>query len=286
MAQAPGHRLGQIIGRTLEASIEPVLKGFAKDHGLYLDRPGHRPARRGKTVTWVDDRGNKHDLDFVLERGGTDEKMGTPAAFIETAWRRYTKHSKAKAQEIQGAIEPLLARFSEVRPFAGAVLAGAWTMSSLTQLTRANLRLLRIEYGEIVAAFAGAGIDVNFDASSSDAYLQRQVERFGRLTGLERDELSVALRSTAPDEYEQFFRELTSSVTRTVAEVRVLPLHGAELQFESTDDATAAIAGFGVFAGEVDFHRVEIAVRFSNGDRIEASFGDPADAVSFLRAFG
>jgi len=285
MAEAPGHRLGQIIGETLEASIEPVLKGFAQEHGLYLDSPGHRPARQGKKVTWVDDRGNRHDLDFVLERGGTDEKLGTPAAFIETAWRRYTKHSKAKAQEIQGAIEPLLARFSEVRPFAGAVLAGAWTMSSLTQLTRANLTLLRIEYDEIVAAFAGAGIDVDFDESTGDAYLQLQVERFGELTRLERDELSVALRSLAPDEYEQFICGLTSSVVRTVAEVRVLPLHGIELRFESTDDATAAIAGFDAFAGEDDFHRVEIAARFSNGDRVEASFGEPIGAVSFLRVF-
>jgi len=114
MAEAPGHRLGQIIGETLEASIEPVLKGLAKEHGLYLDSAGHRPARQGKKVTWVDDRGNRHDLDFVLERGGTDEKLGTPAAFIEIAWRRYTKHSKAKAQEIQGAIEPLFARFSKL----------------------------------------------------------------------------------------------------------------------------------------------------------------------------
>ena len=42
--------------------------------------------------------------DYVLERGGTDTVRGLPAAFIETAWRRYTKHSRNKAQEIQGAV--------------------------------------------------------------------------------------------------------------------------------------------------------------------------------------
>lgn len=51
--------------------------------------------------------GNAHDLDFVLERGGSDDKIGMPAAFIETAWRRYTKHYRNNAQEIQGALEPL-----------------------------------------------------------------------------------------------------------------------------------------------------------------------------------
>jgi len=42
--------------------------------------------------------------DHVLERGGTDAMRGVPAAFIETGWRRCTKHSRNKAQEIQGAV--------------------------------------------------------------------------------------------------------------------------------------------------------------------------------------
>src|SRR5256885_140332 len=100
MAVAPGHRLGQIIGDVLETAIQPVLADFATEHSLYLDRKGDRPARRGKKVTWADDLGNVHDLDFVLERGGTPAKIGVPAAFIETAWRKYTKHSRAKAQEM------------------------------------------------------------------------------------------------------------------------------------------------------------------------------------------
>jgi hypothetical protein len=47
-------------------------------------------------------------LDFVLEKDGSVVTRGTPIAFIETAWRRYAKHSRNKAQEIQGAIIPLL----------------------------------------------------------------------------------------------------------------------------------------------------------------------------------
>jgi len=46
VAEAPGHRLGQIIGTTLEAALEPVLHEVADLYGLYLDKKGHEePAR-------------------------------------------------------------------------------------------------------------------------------------------------------------------------------------------------------------------------------------------------
>ena len=99
-----GHQCGEV----LEAAVEPLLRRFAKEHNLYLDKKGPRPARSGKKVSWTDVRGNTHDLDYVLERNGSDAKIGKPVAFIETAWRRYTKHSRNKAQEIQGALMPLL----------------------------------------------------------------------------------------------------------------------------------------------------------------------------------
>jgi hypothetical protein len=62
-------------------------------------------------VTWQDGYGNKHDLDYVLERGGDEERLGVPAAFIESAWRRYTKHSKNKVQEIEAAVMPVALTF-------------------------------------------------------------------------------------------------------------------------------------------------------------------------------
>ena len=94
MARSYAHTFGQIIGGVLEAAREPSLQAFAKNRGLFLDKKGSRPARKGKKVTWVDVYGNAHDLDYVLERAGTSEKIGEPVAFIETAWRRYTKHSR------------------------------------------------------------------------------------------------------------------------------------------------------------------------------------------------
>src|SRR4051812_3392692 len=104
MALSPAHQFGQMIGDALEAAMQPILQSFADKYGLFLDKKGARLARNGNRLTWTDGKGNKHDLDFVLERAATTAKQGIPVAFIEIAWRRYTKHSKNKAQEIQGAI--------------------------------------------------------------------------------------------------------------------------------------------------------------------------------------
>jgi hypothetical protein len=73
MAESPAHRFGQIIGEVLEAAVAPLLAEFAEKHGLYLDKQGERPCRPGKRCTWLDLNENKHDLDFVLERGGSAE---------------------------------------------------------------------------------------------------------------------------------------------------------------------------------------------------------------------
>lgn len=76
---------------------------LATEHNLYLDYQKERAARKGKgnnragkeplkKVTWEDKYGNVHDLDYVLESGGTEEVIGSPRAFIEAAWRRSTRH--------------------------------------------------------------------------------------------------------------------------------------------------------------------------------------------------
>ena len=98
MAESLSHKFGQIIGDLLELAIQPHLEKFARKNKLFLDKKGERKARTGRKVSWTDSKDNKHDLDFVLERNGTVNKTGVPVAFIECAWRRYTKHSRNKAQ--------------------------------------------------------------------------------------------------------------------------------------------------------------------------------------------
>lgn len=141
MARSPSHKFGQDLGNLLEEIVlddilKPRLLEFAQAQNYYLDWQRYRAARSGKKVTWTDKYGNKHDLDFVIEVNGTDSKIGTPIAFIESAWRRYTKHSKNKVQEIQGAILPIIELHNLSAPFFGAVLAGDFTKPALEQLKK------------------------------------------------------------------------------------------------------------------------------------------------------
>lgn len=74
MAESSAHRFGQVIGELIESVVEPQIETFCQSQGLYLDhQKRNRPARSGKKVSWTDNYGNTHDLDFVIERDGTDQ---------------------------------------------------------------------------------------------------------------------------------------------------------------------------------------------------------------------
>lgn len=135
----------------LEAALKEPLAEVAERHGLYLDCKCPRAARNGNSkVGWDDHKGNRHDLDYVLELGGTNAKVGRPKAFIEIAYRRYTKHSRNKAQEIQGAIAPLFETYAHDHPFIGVVLAGVFTEGSLAQLRSHGFGVLYMPFESIV----------------------------------------------------------------------------------------------------------------------------------------
>ncbi|MBI4303716.1 MAG: DNA methylase [Chloroflexi bacterium] len=241
MAQSPAHRFGQIIGDLLETIIEPILADFARQHSLYLDKKGPRPARKGKKVSWTDSYGNVHDLDYVLERGGSDTKIGTPIAFIETAWRRYTKHSRNKAQEIQGAILPLADTHHNAIPFLGAILAGVFTEGALRQLRSQKFCVLYFPYDSLVNAFREVGMDASFDEDTADAEFEIKVAAWEKLSEKQRNRLARLVRASHRNPIQTFVASLERSITRQMASIRVLPLHGSSFIWRSADEAIAFI---------------------------------------------
>ncbi|MHC5829777.1 MAG: DNA methyltransferase, partial [Nostoc sp.] len=104
----------------------------------------------------------------MIEVDGTDNKLGRPVAFIESAWRRYTKHSKNKAQEIQGAILPIIELHHLSAPFYGVVLAGDFTKPALEQLKNNGFGVIYIPYKGVVSAFQVIDFDVAFDEDTPD----------------------------------------------------------------------------------------------------------------------
>lgn len=286
MANSPAHRFGQVIGDALEFMIEPVLAEFAKEHGLFLDKKGLRPLRKKKKkLSWTDSYSNQHDLDFVLERGGTPQKLGTPVAFIEAAWRRYTKHSRNKAQEIQGAILPLCDAYRMNAPFKGAILAGEFTKGALTQLKSLGFILAYFPYKTVLDAFATVGIDASSEESTSDKEFNVKIAAWKALSDAEKAKVAKKLGELNANEIAGFIAALHTTTMRTIKTVRVLPLHGTAVEYASVNDAISFISKYEEDGGTSPFVRYEVLIVYMNGDKISAEFAAKATTIEFLKSY-
>jgi hypothetical protein len=286
MAESPSHRFGQIVGALLEEILLPVLESFCSERGLYLDRHGERVGvRAGKKVSWKDKYGNIHDLDFVIEKNGSATKRGSPVAFVEAAWRRYTKHSRNKVQEIQGAVLPIAEKYEFDSPFLGVVLAGVFTRGSLDQLESMGIKVVYVPYETVVAAFKTVGIDVKFDESTSDSEYVRCAKQIEGLTVSRRDDLKTRLRAANQAGFDIFFAQLRSKLDRLVEKVLILLLFGSSFELGSVTEAVSFISTFESVKVSGDFQKYEIVVVFSNGDELRGSFSSRLHATEFLQKF-
>lgn len=285
MAESLAHTFGQIIGNILERAVEPGLQKFAVKHGLYLDKKGTRNAREGKKVSWTDLYGNVHDLDFVLERGGTQDVIGTPVAFIETAWRRYTKHSRNKAQEIQGAVQVLALTHKYYCPFIAAILAGVFTEGAINQLRSLGFRILYFPYESIVEAFRSVGIDASFDEKTPEKEFRKKIRQWSSLAKRKQEVVSERLVRKHQEDTAKFFDDLKKTVNRIIAKIIIIVLHGAEAELPTVAQAIAYLASYQPSGPKCDVYKYEIQIRYNNGDRIAAEFKGKEEALDFLNKY-
>ena len=284
MAVSPSHRFGQIIGNMLEEMFKPVLESIALKNDFYFDAVGKsRAARKGKKLSWKDCYDNTHDLDFVIEKGGSDDALGTPAAFIECAWRRYTKHSKNKAQEIQGAVLPIADRFIENRPFLGAILAGEFTAPSLTQLRTSGFNLIYIPYIVIVEAFIAEGLNIGFDEDTSTDELTSKVREIELADRAKIQRVEQRIKVAMKNEINEFCNGLELSLTRSVKEIVISPMFGNSQTFYDLKDAELFLRNFdSEQVTDLRFGYFRIFAVYGNGDEIQAKFESLELALSFL----
>lgn len=283
MAKAPGHQFGQMVGLLVEEIVKSVLQEFADKFGYYLDAQGHRGnARAGTKVTWTDKYDCEHDLDFVLEKDGTADVRGRPLAFIETAWRRYTKHSKNKAQEIQGAILPTAEKHEWDAPFLGAVLVGIFTANSIDQMKRSGFHILYVHRSAIIGAFNTAGIAIDFDEDTPDKDFRSAVKALNKLTVAQREKFKKDLRRMMGQEFTNFVAELAEALGRKIRKIIVTPLFGASSEFATIDDAKRFLESDMKSPATATLSKIDVLVCFNNGDRIDASFQKPEKARAFL----
>ena len=294
MAESLAHRWGQIIGDGFEMFVRNILGEVAQRHGLYLDFKKPRATRSGQgKVTWRDGYGNKHDLDYVVERGGTEDTLGVPIAFIESAWRRYTKHSKNKVQEIEAAVMPIALTFSRHQPFCGAVLAGEFTRSALQQLESKGFGVLHIPYDSILAAFKELGIDASSKDGVSGTAEKQFREKIAKWESLRQPQatnrLLAKLHALHSREIAEFKQRLEAALTRRVSLIRLTVLRGHSVECSDIESAIAYL----IEEERSDRLResgdqreaFEVQVRFNTNARIEATFPKRAEAIAFLRGF-
>lgn len=284
MAKSPAHRFGQIIGDLLEETLYEYCTPIANEHNLYLDYKHERLARGGnKEVKWKDINGNIHKLDIVMEEGGNEEEFGKPKAFVEVAWRRYTKHAKAKAQEISAAIKPLVAKYCDSSPFFGAVLAGEFTETSLEQMRSEGFELLYFPTHMIEEVYAKQGINAHWDESTSEDELQKRVDLMEAMSDENRKKLKKALMTANDKQWKNFAKKINLALERSIENIRVLALYGGIQEFTNIGEACEYISNNADECKGNKIFKYEITVHFSNGDRIEIQFKEKNNAIIFLR---
>ena len=283
MAESPSHRFGQIVGNFLEQLLLPILLEFCDERRLYLDSHGDRVGVRvGRKVSWEDKYGNSHDLDFVIEKDGSLTAQGRPVAFIEAAWRRYTKHSRNKAQEIQGAVLPIAEKYQLEKPFLGAVLAGIFTAPSIAQLRSVGFEVVYLPYESVIAAFDAAGVDCRFNEDTSDREFASCIRKIETLTEKAQRKVIDRLFSANKAGFDAFFAALRIKLDRIVERIVVTPLFGDSMTFDTVKEAVKYIGDFKPSNGTGKFRKYEIAVAYSNGDQMQGAFTDKDRALEFL----
>ena len=283
---SPGHKLGQLIGNFFEEFFSRRLTNFAGELGFYCDKKGLRPKVRGekRKVTWTDSEGNVHEMDYVFERNATRDEKGKPVAFIELAWRRYTKHSRNKAGEIEAALVPLGNTYRNTCNFLGAILGGEFTEGARKQLTSHNINLLYIHYRKIVEAFLIKGINLDYPEAATNQQKYELIEAWENLSQADIKDIEKAFAESIKPDFNIFIRTLKSALQRKVEKVRILSLFGEEIVFDSISEAITSIERYEIAAKEgLKFCKFEIYIRFSNGDKIEGSFHEREEALRFLR---
>jgi hypothetical protein len=285
---SPGHKLGQLIGNFFERFFSSRLMDLAEELGLYCDQKGLRPEVRGrkKKVTWVDNRGNAHELDYVFERSGSRDRKGVPVAFIELAWRRYTKHSRNKAGEIEAALVPLKETYSDSCNFLGAILGGEFTEGALKQLTSKDINILYIPYRKVVDAFLIKGIDLDYPENAADDQKRALVEAWRNLSPSDMRCIEQEFAESISSDYSKFAESMKKALLRKIERIRILPLFGSEMLFTSVKDAIAVVEKYDIAHARAEkFCKFEIYIKFTNGDRIECSFQEREKTIEFLEMY-
>lgn len=289
MAVSYAHQFGEFIGTFFESMMKTPVKRIAEKYGMYFDSYGYREARGKDKLTWEDIHGSHHDLDYVIEEGGTEYTIGAPVAFIELAWRRYTKHSKNKVQEIEAAINPLYEKYRLKDPFKGAILSGDFTQNSLDQLIGDRFHVLYIPYSSLVDAFKRYGIDIYYDENTKEEWFASVINQLKDIqfsNNVVLENVSKKIIKDNRKSIDSFLDDLSNHFSRKIKAVRILPLHGIEREVVDVHIAIRFIENYSEAIHQSEpLKEFILWVVYDTGDEIKGEFTSKEAAISFLSRF-
>jgi len=236
-----GHKLGQLIGDWYEEYfVLPLLKKAADALDLFVDsRFIEREVRDGK-ILWKDIDENSVDYDFVLELGGTREKLGAPVAFIECFWRRGARHSKDKARDDSGKLMPMRDTYPTAR-FLGIVSAGDFTKPARDLVISREIDLFYVPKDKIVNAFSSCGLIMDYPDKLAEDDKAKIVEKFDQeFDNKKKEEVQACLLKLIGDAaINSYVDRLRARLSALPQEIRfILRQDSSPIVFESISDAS------------------------------------------------
>lgn len=160
-----GHKLGQIVGDWWEEFVLlPLLLDISHTIDVFLDHRFISRSCRSDKILWSDVDGNKTDYDFVLEFEGSGESIGMPIAFVESFWRRGSRHSKEKARDDTNKLLPMREAYATSR-FLAIAACGEFTEPARDYVISREVKLFLISKEKIMQAFASVGIEIDYPDS-------------------------------------------------------------------------------------------------------------------------
>lgn len=278
-----GHALGQIIGDWWEIDVMlPLLAEVANDLSLFLDNRTVNRSCRGEKVQWPDAQDNYVDYDFVLEIGGDNKRAGIPVAFIESFWRRGSRHSKDKARDDTNKLLPMRDSYVTARLLAIAA-CGEFTEPARDYVRSRNVELFYIGKSSILNAFNSCGVPLDYPDTlpeKSKFKLLRQAEK--QLTPSLRKRVVEALREgDSGRALDSFRHRITAALCAIPQEIRICMLSKSEpVVFQTIEQATKFVDSRSLrFRQSKDNQHFEYEVVFSDG----SEFSRTLASVSALR---
>lgn len=236
-----GHKLGQLIGDWFEQYfVLPLLSEVANELDLFLDHRFMQRSARGGKIIWEDVDENDVDYDFVLELNGTATQMGIPVGFIESFWRRGSRHSKDKARDDSGKLMPMRETYPTAR-FLGIVSAGDFTRPARELVINCEIDLFYIPKDKIVQAFEGNGLIMDYPDSADEDSKWQIASEFETNFSIQKKEdvVTSLIELMGKATVSSYTDRVRSKLSALPQEIRFILQHASKpIIFESLAEAT------------------------------------------------